>query len=189
MRGWPKRRKQSLSAHRRCFCPRCAPFVHIWYEGATHVRQMFSQMPFTRRVTTCRYLSRRTPSRPAIPFNPVAPCVLSSSRTPRHLPPGGKLHTFTPPRTITPCVPCIPYVPVAPLCCVVCRLRARHHQAYYNPSFDRPVLSEASLTNINTKEIVKSSKLVSSMTGMMVQANKAIVGANAFSHESGIHQV
>ena len=62
-------------------------------------------------------------------------------------------------------------------------------QAYYNPSFDRPVLSEAALTNIKTKEIVKSSKLVSSMTGMMVQANKAIVGANAFSHESGIHQV
>ncbi|CAB1111424.1 unnamed protein product [Ectocarpus sp. CCAP 1310/34] len=61
-------------------------------------------------------------------------------------------------------------------------------KAYYNPSFDRPVLSETALTNINTKEIVKSSKLVSSMTGMMVQANKAIVGANAFSHESGIHQ-
>lgn len=51
------------------------------------------------------------------------------------------------------------------------------------------MLSEAPLTNIKTKEIVKSSKLVSSMTGMMVQANKAIVGANAFSHESGIHQV
>ncbi|CAN0233516.1 unnamed protein product, partial [Ectocarpus fasciculatus] len=61
-------------------------------------------------------------------------------------------------------------------------------KAYYNPSFDRPVLSETALTNIKTKEIVKSSKLVSSMTGMMVQANKAIVGANAFSHESGIHQ-
>lgn len=62
-------------------------------------------------------------------------------------------------------------------------------QAYYNPYFDRPVLSETALSNINTQEIVKSSKLVSSMTGMMVQANKAIVGANAFSHESGIHQV
>lgn len=61
-------------------------------------------------------------------------------------------------------------------------------KTYYNPSFDRPVLSDAALTNINTQEIYKSSKLVSSMTGMMVQANKAIVGANAFSHESGIHQ-
>lgn len=61
-------------------------------------------------------------------------------------------------------------------------------QTYYNPSFDRPVLSDAALTNIDTQEIFKSSKLVSSMTGMMVQANKAIVGANAFSHESGIHQ-
>eukprot|EP00904_Undaria_pinnatifida_P005742 jgi/Undpi1/2298/HiC_scaffold_13.g05682.m1 len=61
-------------------------------------------------------------------------------------------------------------------------------KTYYNPSFDRPVLSDAALTNIDTQEIFKSSKLVSSMTGMMVQANKAIVGANAFSHESGIHQ-
>ncbi|CAM9946609.1 unnamed protein product [Ascophyllum nodosum] len=61
-------------------------------------------------------------------------------------------------------------------------------KAYYNPSFGREIASEAALTNIDTKQIVKSSKLVSSMTGMMVQANKAIVGANAFSHESGIHQ-
>ena len=37
-------------------------------------------------------------------------------------------------------------------------------------------------------EIYKSSRLVSTMTGMMVQPNKAIVGANAFAHESGIHQ-
>ncbi|MCL2485402.1 MAG: 2-isopropylmalate synthase [Endomicrobia bacterium] len=42
--------------------------------------------------------------------------------------------------------------------------------------------------NIKTKEIYKASKLVSSMTGVMVQVNKAIVGANAFAHESGIHQ-
>lgn len=62
-------------------------------------------------------------------------------------------------------------------------------QAYYNPSFDRPVLSEAPLTGIKTQEIIKSSRLVSSLTGMLVQANKAIVGANAFAHESGIHQV
>ncbi len=43
-------------------------------------------------------------------------------------------------------------------------------------------------TNINTKEITRTSRLVSRHTGMVVQANKAIVGANAFAHESGIHQ-
>ncbi|MEA3494193.1 MAG: 2-isopropylmalate synthase [Candidatus Margulisiibacteriota bacterium] len=43
-------------------------------------------------------------------------------------------------------------------------------------------------TNINTKEIYKTSRLVSTLTGMMVQPNKAIVGANAFAHEAGIHQ-
>lgn len=43
-------------------------------------------------------------------------------------------------------------------------------------------------TDINSKEFVKASRLVSSITGMMVQANKAIVGANAFAHSSGIHQ-
>ena len=43
-------------------------------------------------------------------------------------------------------------------------------------------------TNIDTEEIYKSSKLLSSLTGMMVQRNKAIVGANAFAHEAGIHQ-
>lgn len=43
-------------------------------------------------------------------------------------------------------------------------------------------------TNVNTEEIYKSSKLLSSLTGMMVQRNKAIVGANAFAHEAGIHQ-
>ena len=43
-------------------------------------------------------------------------------------------------------------------------------------------------TNINTREIVRSSRLVTSITGMSVQPNKAIVGANAFAHESGIHQ-
>ncbi|AWB09910.1 MAG: 2-isopropylmalate synthase [Fervidicoccus fontis] len=45
-----------------------------------------------------------------------------------------------------------------------------------------------SFTNINTQEIYRTSRLVSSLTGMNVQANKAIVGANAFAHESGIHQ-
>ncbi|UCG81954.1 MAG: 2-isopropylmalate synthase [Desulfobacterales bacterium] len=43
-------------------------------------------------------------------------------------------------------------------------------------------------TTVNTREIMKSSKLVSRLMGMPVQANKAIVGANAFAHSSGIHQ-
>jgi 2-isopropylmalate synthase len=43
-------------------------------------------------------------------------------------------------------------------------------------------------TDINTKEIYKTSRMVSNMMGMYVQANKAIVGANAFAHSSGIHQ-
>ncbi len=42
--------------------------------------------------------------------------------------------------------------------------------------------------NINTKEIYRSSKLLSTITGVNVQPNKAIVGKNAFAHESGIHQ-
>jgi len=42
--------------------------------------------------------------------------------------------------------------------------------------------------NIDTKQIYRTSKLVSSLTGIDVQPNKAIVGANAFAHESGIHQ-
>jgi 2-isopropylmalate synthase len=43
-------------------------------------------------------------------------------------------------------------------------------------------------TNIDTTHIVSTSRLVSSITGFAVQPNKAIVGANAFAHESGIHQ-
>jgi 2-isopropylmalate synthase len=43
-------------------------------------------------------------------------------------------------------------------------------------------------TNINTKEITKASRLITNITGSFVQANKAIVGANAFAHEAGIHQ-
>ncbi len=43
-------------------------------------------------------------------------------------------------------------------------------------------------TRIRTEEIVRSSKLVTKITGISVQPNKAIVGANAFAHESGIHQ-
>jgi len=43
-------------------------------------------------------------------------------------------------------------------------------------------------TQIQTEEISKSSRLVSNITGMVVQPNKAIVGVNAFAHTSGIHQ-
>ncbi|OPY56887.1 MAG: 2-isopropylmalate synthase [Pelotomaculum sp. PtaU1.Bin035] len=43
-------------------------------------------------------------------------------------------------------------------------------------------------TNVNTEEIYRTSRLVSTLTGMRVQANKAVVGKNAFAHESGIHQ-
>jgi len=43
-------------------------------------------------------------------------------------------------------------------------------------------------TNINTRQIYTASRLVSDITGFMVQPNKAIVGRNAFSHEAGIHQ-
>ena len=43
-------------------------------------------------------------------------------------------------------------------------------------------------TNIDTSHIVPASRLVSSITGFPVQPNKAIVGVNAFAHESGIHQ-
>jgi len=43
-------------------------------------------------------------------------------------------------------------------------------------------------TDIDTRQIYKASRLVSDLTGFAVQPNKAIVGANAFRHESGIHQ-
>jgi len=43
-------------------------------------------------------------------------------------------------------------------------------------------------TGIRTEEITRSSRLVTKITGIQVQPNKAIVGANAFAHESGIHQ-
>lgn len=43
-------------------------------------------------------------------------------------------------------------------------------------------------TRLNTRELARSSRLISSFTGMPVPPNKAIVGANAFAHESGIHQ-
>ncbi|KFI37788.1 2-isopropylmalate synthase [Peptococcaceae bacterium SCADC1_2_3] len=43
-------------------------------------------------------------------------------------------------------------------------------------------------TNVRTEEIYRTSRLVANLTGMNVQHNKAIVGKNAFAHESGIHQ-
>lgn len=44
------------------------------------------------------------------------------------------------------------------------------------------------VTDIDTTQLYPTSRLVSDLTGMVVQSNKAIVGANAFRHESGIHQ-
>jgi 2-isopropylmalate synthase len=43
-------------------------------------------------------------------------------------------------------------------------------------------------TGVNTRQIYKTSRLVSDLTGFLVQPNKAIVGGNAFRHQSGIHQ-
>jgi 2-isopropylmalate synthase len=59
---------------------------------------------------------------------------------------------------------------------------------YFNPFLGRSADSDEPLTNIDTRQIYKTSRLVSNLTGMLVQPNKAIVGANAFAHESGIHQ-
>ena len=61
-------------------------------------------------------------------------------------------------------------------------------RSYFNPFFGREENSPTPLTAIRTEEITKTSRLVSNLTGMIVQPNKAIVGANAFAHESGIHQ-
>jgi 2-isopropylmalate synthase len=61
-------------------------------------------------------------------------------------------------------------------------------RTYFNPFLGRPPESTEPLTAVRTEEITKTSRLVSNLTGMAVQPNKAIVGANAFAHESGIHQ-
>jgi 2-isopropylmalate synthase len=58
---------------------------------------------------------------------------------------------------------------------VVMALRTRHD--YYHAD-----------TKINTRRLVPTSRLVSGITGLQVQRNKAIVGRNAFAHEAGIHQ-
>ncbi len=59
---------------------------------------------------------------------------------------------------------------------------------FYNKFLNRREDCPTPLTAIRTEEITKTSRLVSNLTGMNVQPNKAIVGANAFAHESGIHQ-
>jgi 2-isopropylmalate synthase len=69
---------------------------------------------------------------------------------------------------------------------VVMALQVR--KSHFNPFLGRSAESDAPLTRINTQEIYKASRLVSTATGISVQPNKAIVGANAFAHESGIHQ-
>ncbi|HEY3282634.1 MAG TPA: alpha-isopropylmalate synthase regulatory domain-containing protein, partial [Armatimonadota bacterium] len=51
----------------------------------------------------------------------------------------------------------------------------------------RPQLYQIT-TGIKTEEIIRASRMVSEITGILVQPNKAIVGSNAFAHEAGIHQ-
>jgi len=58
---------------------------------------------------------------------------------------------------------------------VVMGLRTRHDLMPYE-------------TQVVTQEIHRTSRLVSDLTGMVIQANKAVVGRNAFAHEAGIHQ-
>ena len=52
----------------------------------------------------------------------------------------------------------------------------------------RPDMYHDAYTNVNTKQIYRSSKLLSTITGVPISPNKSIIGANAFAHESGIHQ-
>ena len=52
----------------------------------------------------------------------------------------------------------------------------------------KDLFHQVDISHIDTKLIKPLSDLVSNITGFIVQNNKAIVGANAFSHESGIHQ-
>ena len=58
--------------------------------------------------------------------------------------------------------------------CMACNVRKDFYKDIY--------------TTINTTEIYKTSRMITSITGVDVQPNKAIVGKNAFAHESGIHQ-
>src|SRR6185312_8054630 len=58
---------------------------------------------------------------------------------------------------------------------IVMALRTRHDAMPYR-------------SEVETEFITRASRLVSAITGFVVQPNKAVVGANAFAHESGIHQ-
>ena len=60
-------------------------------------------------------------------------------------------------------------------------------KSFFNSFFKRNPDSQLLLRYKNRRNN-KTSRLVSNLTGMTVQPNKAIVGANAFAHESGIHQ-
>jgi 2-isopropylmalate synthase len=62
---------------------------------------------------------------------------------------------------------------------VLGRNRDGHSDPERSVSFDH---------RVNTKEIARASRLISKLTGITVQPNKAVVGANAFAHSSGIHQ-
>ena len=53
--------------------------------------------------------------------------------------------------------------------------------------FFADVVDRSQLIRINTKEIYRTSQMVSRLTGFVIQPNKAIVGHNAFAHESGVH--
>lgn len=52
----------------------------------------------------------------------------------------------------------------------------------------RPEMFDRARTGVKTDQLVKASRLISRLTGLPVQPNKAVVGANAFAHEAGIHQ-
>ncbi len=52
----------------------------------------------------------------------------------------------------------------------------------------RPTRFKGAFTNVASEQLTAASRLVSYLTGIAVQPNKSIVGANAFAHESGIHQ-
>ena len=58
---------------------------------------------------------------------------------------------------------------------------------YTRPDFFSKAGPKPMTTNINTKQIYRTSQLVSRLTGFVIQPNKAIVGANAFAHEAGVH--
>jgi len=53
--------------------------------------------------------------------------------------------------------------------------------------FFAPGTDKSAILNINTKEIHHTSQMVSQLTGFVIQPNKAVVGANAFAHEAGVH--